>query len=189
MMPTREPPEILGDRETGPTMTTDHWTPAAQSITPADESFFTTADFILPATIDLPHTPAQIWDALTDDRLGAWMSIVDRAHWADPPPRFQGARRTIRLMRAITINEEFHIWQDHRRIGFRALEIRPRIAQAWAEQAELDPLPDGGTQLTYTVAINAPMLRLVPRFLKRPAAALSRRALQGIVTVLPDPAR
>jgi hypothetical protein len=92
-------------------------------------------------------------------------------------------------MRSIVIDEEFHIWEDHRRIGFRALDIRPRVARAWAEQAELDPLPDGGTRLTYTVAINAPMLRLVPRFLKRPAAALSRRALRGIVTVLPGPAR
>jgi Polyketide cyclase / dehydrase and lipid transport len=170
-------------------MTTDNWTPAAQSITTSDESFFTTADFVLPATIDLPHTPTQVWDALIDDRLGAWMSIVDRAHWADPPPRSRGARRTIRLMRSITIDEEFHIWEDHRRIGFRALDIRPRVARAWAEQAELDLLPDGGTRLTYTVAIKAPMLRLAPRFLKGPAAALSRRALRGIVTVLPAPTR
>lgn len=169
-------------------MTAEDWTPAAQSITTSDESFFATADFVLPATIDLPHSPEQIWDALTDDRLGAWMPIVDRACWLDPPPRSRGARRTIRLMRWITIDEEFHIWEEHRRIGFRALDIRPRIAGAWAEQAQLDPLPNGGSRLTYTVAINASILHLVPRFVRRPAAALSRRALRGIVTVLPSPA-
>jgi polyketide cyclase/dehydrase/lipid transport protein len=168
-------------------MTTANWTPAAESITTADESFFTSADFVLAATIDLPHSPAQIWGALTDDRLGAWMPIVDRARWIDPPPRSRGARRTIRLLRLVTIDEEFHIWNEQSLIAFRALDLRPRVARAWGEQAELGALPDGGTRLTYTVAIDSLILRLVPRSLTRPMAALSRRALRGIVTVLPSP--
>jgi hypothetical protein len=45
----------------------------ATSITPSDENFFTTAAFVLPASIDLPHSPAQIWEAITDERLGARM--------------------------------------------------------------------------------------------------------------------
>ena len=69
----------------------------------------------------------------------------------------------------------------------RALDLRPSVARAWGERAELDALPDGGTRLTYTVAIDSPILRLVPRFLTRPMAGLSRRALRGIVTVLPSP--
>ena len=91
----------------------EDWTPAADSITPTDESFFSDAAFVLPATIELPHSRAQIWEALTDDRLGAWMPIVDRARWIDPPPRSRGARRTIRLLRCVTIDEEFHIWVPH----------------------------------------------------------------------------
>lgn len=158
----------------------------ATSITPSDESFFTTADFVLPATIDLPHSPAQVWDALTDDRLGAWMAVVDRARWSDPPPRSRGARRTMRLLRCITIDEEFYIWDERRRLGFRALDLRPRVARAWAEQAQLDPLPNGGTRLTYTIAIDAPILRLIPGFLTPVAAAASRRMLRGIQTVLPQ---
>jgi uncharacterized protein YndB with AHSA1/START domain len=162
----------------------------AAALTTADDRFFTTADFVLPATIDLPHSPAQVWDALTDDRLGAWMPIVDRARWIDPAPRSRGARRTIRLLRRVTIDEEFHIWEEGRRIAFRALDIRPRIASGWAEQAELDPLPGGGTRLTYTIAVNARMLRPVPipGFLTPAAAAASRQMLRGITTVLPPPA-
>ena len=161
----------------------------ATSLTTSDESFFTTADFVLPASIDLPHSPEQIWDALTDDRLGAWMPIVDRARWIDPAPRSRGARRTIRFLRLVTIDEEFHIWDERRRLAFRALDIRPRIAHGWAEQAQLDALPEGGTRLTYTIAINAPFLRLVPipGFLTPAAAAVSRRMLRGIQTVLPPP--
>lgn len=163
------------------------WT--ATSITPADQSFFATAAFVLPATIDLPHSPAQIWDALTDDRLGAWMPIVDRARWIDPAPRSRGARRTMRLLRSITIDEEFHIWEQERKLGFRALDLRPRIARASAEQAQLEALPNGGTRLTYTIAVDAPILRLVPipGFLTPAAAAVSRRMLRGIQTVLPPP--
>jgi hypothetical protein len=117
------------------------------------------------------------------------MPIVDRAHWADPPPRSRGVRRTIRLLRWITIDEEFHIREDRQLIGFRALEIRPRIATAWPEQAKLDPLPAGGTRLTYTVAINSPILRFIPipGFLTPAAVALSRQMLEGINTVLPPP--
>ena len=89
----------------------EDWTPAADSITPPDERFFADAAFVLPATIELPHSRAQIWAALTDDRLGAWMSIVDRARWVDPAPRSRGARRTMRLLRCVTIDEEFHIWE------------------------------------------------------------------------------
>lgn len=73
-------------------MTAANWTPAAESITTADASFFTSADLVLAAKIDLPHSPAQIWGALTDDRLCAWMPIVDRGRWIDPPPRSRGAR-------------------------------------------------------------------------------------------------
>ena len=93
-------------------MTAANWTPAAESITTADGSFFTSADLVLAAKIDLPHSAAQIWGALTDDRLCAWMPIVDRARWIDPPPRSRGARRTVRLLRLVTIDEEFHIWDE-----------------------------------------------------------------------------
>jgi hypothetical protein len=78
------------EAETG--MATDEWNPAAESLTTTDEGFFANADLVLPATIDLPHSAAQIWEALTDDRLGAWMPIVDRARWADPQPRSRGAQ-------------------------------------------------------------------------------------------------
>ena len=109
---------------------------------------FTSADFVLAATIDLPHAAAQIWGALTDDRLGAWMPIVDRARWIDPPPRSRGARRTVRLLRPVTIDEEFHIWDETAGSRSARWTSAPRVARAWGERAELDALPDGGTRLT-----------------------------------------
>jgi hypothetical protein len=156
---------------------------------PIDEGFFTTAAFILPTTIEVLHSVQQVWAALIDDRLGAWMSVIDRAHWLTPPPRHRGARRTVRVARLVTLDEEFFIWEDQRRIAFRALEIRPAVVSGWAEQGYLEPLADGGTRITYTIAVDAPFLRLLPMpgFMMRAANTVATRALSGIVSVLPAP--
>jgi hypothetical protein len=154
-----------------------------------DESFFETAALILPATIEIPHSPQQVWAALIDDRMGAWMSIIDHAAWRTPPPRLGGARRTVRVARFLTLEEEFFLWENQRRIGFRAVDIRPGVVSGWAEQGYLEPLPDGGTRITYTIAVDAPFLRFVPipGFVMRAAAVVAGRAMSGIVSVLPPP--
>jgi hypothetical protein len=159
----------------------------SKSAIPIDEGFFQTAAFILSTTIDIPRSPQQVWAALIDDRMGAWMSIIDHAHWQTPPPRHRGARRTVRVARFLTLDEEFFIWEDQRRIGFRAVDIRPALVSGWAEQGCLEPLPDGGTRINYTIAVEAPLLRLmpIPGFVMRAAALFARRAMCGIVSVLP----
>ena len=95
----------------------------------------------------------------------------------------------MRVARFLTLEEEFCIWEDQRRIGFRAVDIRPSVVSGWAEQGCLEPLPDGGTRISYTIAVDAPFLRFVPipGFVVRAAAIVAGRAMSGIVSVHGEP--
>ena len=161
-----------------------------RQLAPIDDNFFDTAGLVVGATIDLPHSPEQVWTALGSDAMGSWMSVLDQATWHSPRPLTVGARRSVRLLRLITLHEEYYRWDEtQRRSTFRVTDINFPIVTGWAEDMHAAPLPDGGTRLSWTMAIDNKLLRLVriPRRLQPAVTAACRKLMEGITTILPDP--
>jgi Polyketide cyclase / dehydrase and lipid transport len=167
-------------------------TPSSSStLAPIDDEFFSTAGLILPVTIDLAHSPEQVWATLGSDRMGEWMSVLDRAEWLSPRPLRPGSKRTVRLMRAITVLEDWYVWDEPHRATFRAESISLPVVSGWAEDFRLQRLPDGGTRLHYVMALDSRLLRLIkiPNRLRPAITRFNERLMGKITTIMPAPSR
>ena len=115
--------------------------------------------------------------------------MPDRAQWTSTRPLGPGARRTVRLLRLITPHEEWYAWNEPHRAAFRVDAISVPVVSEGAEDFQLEPLPDGGTRLTYRMALESRLLRLV-KIPKRWRPAINRyneQLLGKISTILPAP--
>jgi hypothetical protein len=151
-----------------------------------DDSFFDEAPIVIPATVELAATPEQVWDALGSDEMWSWAPIVDQLVWVTPRPQRPGAQRRLRLLHAVTIEEDFYRWEEGRRATFRVTRQSRRVFEGLAEDFLLEPAANG-TQLTWTVAVAPRGLpgaaaagRLAPMLAKGNAAAIG-----GITKILP----
>src|SRR4051812_24019881 len=104
-----------------------------RTLTPIDDTFLHTAGLALTASIDLPHSPEQVWEALTGDTMGSWMSVIDRSAWLSPHPRTAGARRTVRIARIVVLDEDYYRWEAPHRATFRVTGINLPVVSGWAE--------------------------------------------------------
>lgn len=161
----------------------------SRDLVPVGDEFLRTAGLVLSATIELPHSAEQVWAALESDQMGAWMWILDRTRWHSPRPFAHGARRSVRLARSIRLDEVFYRWDPPRRATFRVAAINLPLVTGWVEDFSVDPLPDGGTLLGWTMAIDNKLLRRVqiPHRARPAATAACRKMMQGIVTIMPPP--
>jgi hypothetical protein len=151
-----------------------------------DDSFFDEAPIVVPASVDLDASPAQVWEALGSDQMWSWAPIIDRLVWVTPRPQAPGAIRHLRLVKAVTIEEEFYRWEVGRRATFRVTQQSRRFFDGLAEDFLLEP-KGAGTRLTWTMAVAprglpgaAGARRLAPALAKGNAAAIG-----GIRKILP----
>jgi hypothetical protein len=151
-----------------------------------DDRFLTEAPIVIPAAVDLAATPEQVWEALGSDAMWSWAPIIDQLAWTTPRPQSAGAIRRLRLLRAVTIEEEFYRWEAPHRATFRVTRQSRRLFDGLAEDFLVEATPDGA-RLTWTMAVAprrlpgaAAAARLVPVLSKANAAAIG-----GIRKILP----
>jgi hypothetical protein len=150
----------------------------AHDLRPIDDDFLRRAPMVATVSVELPNPPQEVWDALGSDRMWSWVPVLDRLQWLTP--REQGGVRRLRIAKLVTVDEEFYRWDEPHRATFRVVRASRRLLKALAEDFVLDPLPDGGTRLTWTMAMEttlpAPPSALVAR-VNRPALAGIRKIL------------
>jgi hypothetical protein len=149
-----------------------------------DDRFFETAPIVIPATVDLAATPQQVWDALGSDAMWSWAPILDQLVWTTPRPQVAGAIRRLRLLKLVTIEEEFYRWDAPHRATFRVTQQSRRVFDGLAEDFLVEATPTG-SRLTWTMAmapraLPAPPSLLLPALVKGNALAIG-----GITKILP----
>jgi hypothetical protein len=153
-----------------------------------DDAFFEDAPLVVPATVRLDATPAQVWEALGSDAMWSWAPIIDQLAWITPRPQAAGAVRRLRLMKVNTIEEEFYRWEPDpptRRATFRVTAQSRRMLDGLAEDFALEPDAGGGTALTWTMAIAPRGLPAPPKVLLPALSKANAAAIGGIRKILP----
>lgn len=160
-----------------------------RNLAPVGDDFLTTAGLILRASADLPHSAEQIWAALTSDEMGSWTGPFATATWRSARPLATGARRSIRVLRLIKIEEEYYRWEEPHRATFRVTSINAPIVSGWAEDVLLERREGGGTRLTLTMALDNKLFRVmrIPRWLQPRVTAACERMIIGMAKILPAP--
>ncbi|HEV7751074.1 MAG TPA: SRPBCC family protein [Baekduia sp.] len=149
-----------------------------------DDRFLIDAPLVVPAIVELAATPEQVWEALGSDAMWSWVPIIDQLEWITPRPQAPGAIRRLRLLKAVTIEEQFYRWEAPHRATFRVTQQSRRLFDGLAEDFLVEATP-GGSRLTWTMAVAPRRLpagaaRLVPALVKGNAAAIG-----GIRKILP----
>lgn len=160
---------------------------AAHPVRPVDDSFFEQAPIVVRSKVDFDASAAEVWEALGSDRMWSWLPVLDQLRWASPRPLGEGAVRTLRVARSFTIEEHFYRWEEPRRATFHVTSSTRPTLRALAEDFLLEPRPDGGTRLTWTMALEP--RPSVPRVVGRVLSVLLRPgntwAIGGLRRILP----
>lgn len=154
-------------------------------VRPVDDSFFETAPLVIPVSVDLEASPAEVWEALGSDRMWSWLPVLDQLRWLTPRPHEQGAVRVLRVLRLATIEEHFYRWEAERRATFHVTSATRPLLDALAEDFVLEPTATG-TRLTWIMAVGPklPGARFL-RFLVPLLKPGNKLALAGIKKILP----
>jgi hypothetical protein len=156
----------------------------AYTLPPIDDSFFDEAPIVIPASVELAATAEHVWEALGSDEMWSWAPIIDQVQWITPRPHAAGSVRRLRLLKAVTIEEDFYRWDVARRATFRVTKQSRKLLDGLAEDFLLEPSAGGGTRLTWTMAIAPRGLPAPPRALIPALAKGNALAIGGIRKIL-----
>ena len=149
-----------------------------------DDSFLEEAPLVVRSSVRLQADPSAVWAALGSDEMWSWLPIIDNLEWQSPKPYTAGSIRRLRLGKLVTVDEEFYRWDADRRATFRIVGQSRRVLDAAVEDFLLEPR-DGGTELTWTMAVSPLKGRGLPLGLLAPLLAPGNTAaLAGIKKLL-----
>jgi uncharacterized protein YndB with AHSA1/START domain len=132
------------------------------------------------ATRELDAAPEAVFDVLADaESWPQWFPNMQQCRWLTPPPHGVDSQREVRAG-PLHVVERFIVWDRPRRWGFTFTAATPRIARAGAELVTLDPTGDGGTRVTYTMAVEPPAPAGLATLATGPMNATLAGALKGL---------
>ncbi|MFC1406397.1 MULTISPECIES: SRPBCC family protein [Streptacidiphilus] len=163
----------------------------AKRLRPVTAEFLAEAPNRLVSTARLRAEPGAVFAELTDDASTwpLWFREVRSAGYTGPPPYGVGAGRAVTLRGGARFVESVVAWEEPSdggpaRFVYRVEETNVPGVRAWAEEWLLTPAAGGGTELRFTIAVDAaPAVRAVllparpgvARSLRRAAARLDAR--------------
>jgi Polyketide cyclase / dehydrase and lipid transport len=142
--------------------------------------FLQTAPYRFVNSIDLPISPRQLWDVLTDAEAWPQWDDVTRAAWTSPEPHRVGSTRTFEISGGVVGTAEFIAWNPHHHLAFRITESSSQRTGGSAEEYRIEPT-EHGCRLTWTLARSPIDLSWMKRKLgPRIMASTRRRALSKL---------
>ncbi|MEU1288188.1 SRPBCC family protein [Kitasatospora sp. NPDC005856] len=143
-----------------------------------DTSFFDTAPHRHRFRMDLPVTPASVWNGLAGPTPLSWCRGLAGGRYTSPAPHGVGTTRQITALGTLRLHEEFVHWQeseDSRRHAFCVTRAGLPLYRRFGEDYLVEPLPSGGTRFTWTFAYEPnPLLRRPAALTDLPGAAFLR---------------
>lgn len=129
-------------------------------------------------------SPEAVFAVLADHaRWPEWFPNVKKVDVMGPAEGV-GARRRVHIP-GVAVEEEFIAWEPGKLFAFTATAVKPGVFRALVEHCRIEPTADGGSDITWTMAIGpspllAPLLKIARGQLSKNVGlgmvALARRA-------------
>lgn len=152
------------------------------ALTPRTIDWIGSAPITITARAESTASPQDVFAVLADhERWPEWFPAVKTVTVIGAASGV-GARRRVSVP-ALTVDEEFIAWEPGVRWTFTGLAATPGILRSLVEDCRLEPLPSGGTSISYTMYLDPPKA-LVP-ILKLAARQIRRnntKALESLAT-------
>jgi len=145
-----------------------------------DLTFLERAPLQVQTTHVVAHAPAVVFDALADTpSWPTWFPALRSAAWTSTAPYGIDSTRVV-VVGPVRIHERFIAWEPGRQWGFTVTSTSPSVVRALVEVADLDDLGDGSTRITYTLAAEPVLPRLVARRLGPGVGVGLKRGMIGL---------
>ena len=143
---------------------------------PCDATYFDTAPYVYRFPMQLPASPARVWESLTSpNSVADWTPLLKSIEWTSELG--EGATRTVVMPGSTaTIHEYFFRWEEGRRHSFYATEANRPLFGRLAEDYLVEPSGDG-TRLTWTFALEGNRGTRIPFRVLNPANRLFFRQM------------
>ena len=131
------------------------------SCQPADLGLLETAPKRIVTERELPASPEAVFELFADPgRWSEWFPAIKSGRWTSAETRCVGATRAVTLT-TMTVDERFLAWEPGKRFSFCFTYTSvPCFVRRLVEDYRLEPLGEGRSKLTWTVAFEP---RLVAR--------------------------
>jgi hypothetical protein len=136
------------------------------AVEPADEAFLSSAPTRYSETFHIARAAQQVWEELTSDKPLDWCRLLS-IKWTSPRPFGVGTTRQAKVAGgAITVQEEFFIWEDGRRKAFFVTSANLPLFKRLAEDYVVESTGTQSCTFTWTLAAE-------PTTLGKPGAPLN----------------
>ncbi|HEX4467581.1 MAG TPA: SRPBCC family protein [Solirubrobacteraceae bacterium] len=120
---------------------------------PVEESFFSSAPFLMKDTFAIAKPAAEVWAELTEDNPLSWCRAIGSIEWTSERPFDVGTTRTVFAAGGLSIyNERFFIWEEGSRKSFYVIEARLPGFKSFAEDYLVEPTGERSCRFTWTLA-------------------------------------
>jgi hypothetical protein len=122
------------------------------SLTPVDESFFTTAPQIITHTWEIDSPADSVWSQLVGDRPLFWCTGLN-VKWISAPPFGVGTTRQASVAGLLKVQEHFFLWEEGHRYAFYGASMNLPLFNKLAEDYVVEPVGADKCTFTWTIAI------------------------------------
>ncbi|MFC1421182.1 SRPBCC family protein [Streptacidiphilus cavernicola] len=152
--------------------------PKRRRLRPVTDGFLEQAPVRIVVAARLRAQPGEVFRELTEDASTwpLWFRSVRTAGYTGPPPYGTGAGRAVTLRGGVHFVESVVGWEPPHRFVYRVEQTNLPGVQAWMEEWLTYPAEGGGTDLRFTMAIDAPPTVHAAVWPARPGIARSVRA-------------
>ncbi|MFW0792016.1 SRPBCC family protein [Gordonia sp. CPCC 205333] len=151
------------------------------------ESFLNSSPFRTHIVYDYPRISADdLWQVVSSDRMWSWLPSVWGCRY---PVGEEVAPGTVRDFQMFVHHwliyaqrEKILVWEPGSRLVYTATDATLPFFGTWCEQYVVEPLPSGGSQLTWTMGVKPRFIGWLPmRWLTPVMSRVFRFGLRGLV--------
>ncbi|CAA0125190.1 putative protein [BD1-7 clade bacterium] len=121
-----------------------------------DMSYFETAKNRYQAVVEVDATPEQVFACFEDaEAWPKWAPPITNVEWTSPKPFGLGTTRTVSMIAGLVGDEVFIDWDYPKRMAFCFTHSSQSLVESFGEDYVVTPLPNGKTQVVWTMAMTA----------------------------------
>ena len=119
-----------------------------------DTSFFDNTRNCYKAVVEISATPEQVFECFENaEAWSAWAPPITNVEWTSPKPFGLGTTRTVSMIAGMVGEEVFIAWDYPKRMAFCFTACSRDMVESFAEDYAVTPLPNGKTQVVWSMAM------------------------------------
>jgi len=131
--------------------------------------YFDSAPCCFQAKVEVNASPEQVFASFENaEDWPKWAPPIQHVEWTSPKPFGIGTTRRVTMSGNMIGDEVFIAWDYPRRMAFCFTHSSQSLIQSFAEDYQVRPLPNGKTEVIWTMGMTPTGIGKISMFLSKP---------------------